>query len=149
MIRSAILPDDRARILIGARDFVRRMNGAEFLPTAPDKFDAAVDRVIGLPGVEIYVGEVDGAIKGGIGVLYAPFLWNPEWPWADELFWWCAQDAPNSFALRLIRHADHEMRRRGVRGRTFAQMPSSPDALGAVYRNLGLHPAQTVWAGFV
>ena len=146
MIRNAVLPDDRAAIMAGAHDFARRMSGAELLPRDRATFEAAVERVLGLPGVAIYLAD-RGRIMGGIGILYAPYLWNPDLAWADELFFWCAEDAPAATALRLIRHAEAQMRARGVRGRSFAALPSSPESLEDVYRRMGLKPMQITWAG--
>ena len=148
MIRRAEFPQDRAAIMAGAHDFVRRMAGAELMPTDPVKLAAAVDRVLDLPGVEVYMAD-RGRMVGAIGILYAPYLWNPDLAWADELFFWCAEDAPPATALRLLRHAEAAMRARGVRGRSFASLPSSPETLEDVYSRMGLKPMQVTWAGAV
>ena len=148
MIRRAVLPQDRAAIMAGAHDFARRMSGAELLPSDPAKFETAVDRVLGLPGMEIYVAD-GGRIAGFIGILYAPYLWNPDLAWADELFFWCAEDAPVATALGLLRHAEARMRARGVHGRSFASLPSSPETLEDVYSRMGLKPMQVTWAGMI
>ena len=148
MIRNAAMPQDRAGIMAGAHDFACRMSGAELLPRDPAKFEAAVDRILGLPGVEVYVAD-RGRLAGAIGLMYAPYLWNPDLAWADELFFWCAPDAPAATALRLIRHAEAQMRAHGVHGRSFASLPSSPKSLENVYSRMGLKPMQVTWAGAV
>lgn len=75
------------------RDFVRRTPCPELYP-AGDALTEAVGRIMALPGLEVLLAVHDGEVIGGTGVLYTPFLWNPEILVGEGLFLWAARDAP-------------------------------------------------------
>lgn len=145
-IRPADLEADALAIMDGARDFISRMEYRDFLPAQAD-LAAAIGRILTLDQVETLVAEHDGGIVGGIGMLYAPHIWNPGLLVGDELFWWTAPDAPRTTALRLLRAARESARERGAL-LTFKKLTSSPDGVDRVYRRMGLRPAETVYMGW-
>lgn len=151
IVRPADIEKDQAAILEGAWDFASRLDHAEFLPARSDAFEAGVMRVIGLDCVEVTVAEHDGAIVGGLGVAYTPYLWNPVLTHADELFWWTAATAPTTTALRLIRTVLDRARKKApgqVIG-TFKMLTSSPPKIAGVYERLGLRKTETAFMGVI
>lgn len=145
-IRPADLEADALAIVDGARDFISRMDYREFLPADAD-LAAAVGRILAMDQVETLVAEHEGRIVGGIGVLYAPHIWNPGLMAGEELFWWTARAAPAATALRLLRAARASARKRGAAMVTFKSLTSSPPGVDRVYRRMGLRPAETAYVG--
>ena len=144
LARPADLPEIAA---CGAR-FAAASGCAEFLPASPDEITAAVSRLIGLPGVKIWLGATDHVV-GGLGVIFAPALWRPSSLHAEELFFWIEPGAPGTTALRLLRAANAEMRATGVVTRTFYSLPTSPPGIGRLYGCMGMRPVQLGYMGFV
>ena len=105
IIRPADLNTDALAIVDGARDFARRIRMDLLFPENNDEFISAIGRIMVLEGMEILLAEYEDKIVGGIGILYAPYLWNPARIVGDELFWWTAQDAPFRTGRYLIDEA--------------------------------------------
>lgn len=141
------MPADIPMLLLGIRDFVSRMDYHDFLPSSEEELIGAVERLLGLDPVEIRVVEHDDIIVGGIGMLYAPSIWNSDALTAEELFFWVSPDAPSTTALRLIRDARVRARQQGCVILTFRSLASSPDKLAKFYRKIGLQPVETVYMG--
>lgn len=146
-IREADLEADALAILDGARDFMSRMEFTMFAPKDDNALAKALGRVLSLEGVQVIAAESEGKVVGGIGMLYAPHLWNPEKLTAEELFWWTREDAPRMTAMLLVRTAFREMRNRGVDVATFKALSNSPSGVSKVYNRLGLVPVETAFCG--
>ncbi len=144
VIREADFDKDALAIVDGARDFADRVTFTHLFPTGDKEFTAAVGRIVTLPGVEILVADYEGKVVGGIGMLYAQYMWNPSKSVADELFWWAARDAPFRAAWYLI----HEVMRR-VRERKaipmFRALMTSPPGVEQIYRKFGMGPLEIVF----
>lgn len=122
------------------------MDYREFLPDNDSDLSYAIGFVLNLPGMEVLLAERDGEVVGGIGLLFAPPLWNPKGLVMDELFWWAAEDAPQVAALRLIRTAMRMAKKRAAIP-SFRSLSSSPPGVDRLYRVMGLRPVETVYMG--
>ena len=141
-------PDaDFPAILDGARDFVSRMDFTGHLPPDEAGLGAAMSRIFSVVDLDLIVVEEAGRIVGGLGMVYAPYLWNPAILSGEELFFWTARQAPAGAALRLIRFMQRRAAEKGVRVMSFAALTSSPATLGRLYERLGMRKTQTTYTG--
>lgn len=147
--RLANMDTDALGIHRASIDFISRMQSADFMPENEDDLMAAIGRIIDMDVVEVVVAEEDGEILGCLGMMYAPFTWNPDLIMANEIFIWTARHAPKTTFLRMLKLVQERIKVRGAGVVEFGSLPSSPPGLGAVYRKMGLHPSQTVWTGVV
>lgn len=145
-IRPADLESDWPDMMRGARDFVSRLAHPEVIPTDDERLSEALRTLLGLPGVEVTVAEHEGRVVGGIGMIYAPFHWNPEILWAEELFWWTDRNAPPTAAMRLFREACRVGRERGAWA-NFKRLMESPEGVDSVYRRSGFEPIEVSYMG--
>lgn len=148
-IRAVDLSSDLPMVIDGMKDFISRMDYHEFLPDNYEDLVEALTRLVNLDPIEILVVEYDGCIVGGIGMIYAPCMWNLEVSTAEELFWWVSKDAPSSTALRLLRHVSSNADARGCKFIVFKSLTSSPETLDKVYRRMGLRPVETSYMGVI
>lgn len=146
-IREADLEADALAILEAARNSMSRINGPKFFPEDDASLVEALGRVLSLEGLHALVAEVDGEVVGGIGIHYAPYLWNPGVLAAEQVCWWAHEGAPNATALLLIRAAFREMRRRGAGMVTLRTLPNSSRSLDKLYRRMGLAPYEMSYRG--
>lgn len=147
IIRLADFDTDALAIVEGAKDFISRVRFQEMMPD-DDKLTAAIGRIVTLPGMEITVAEHDGEIVGGLGMLYAPYLWNPDLLTAEELFWWAAPDAPKTAAMRLFRKVKADISAKGAVP-VFRALETSPPGVAKVYERAGMTPIETIYMGAV
>jgi hypothetical protein len=148
IIRPANIETDADSIIVGAKDFISRMDYTYFLPKTEEGLIAAIELVLSIPGVEVTVAEQENHIVGGLGMFYGPYIWNPELVSAEEIFWWAAKDAPKSAAFRLLRSVMRDIKERGALA-TFKKLTSSPEGLESVYLHIGLKPMETAFMGFL
>lgn len=147
IVRPADLEKDALAIMDGARDFVARMDYTAFLPETDEDFVASVGFLVTLPGFEILLAEHEGSVVGGIGLLFAPHIWNRKALTMAEQFIWCASDAPKTTFLRLMNAAEARRVEKGARLVEFVNLTSSPEGVGRVYRAMGLRKVQEGWMG--
>lgn len=97
-----------------------------------------------LEGLEILLVEHENKIVGGIGILYAPYLWNPERLIGDELFWWSSEDSPFRTGRYLI---DEAMKRIDKKGAIpmFRSLETSPKSVEKIYNRFGLSKVETAF----
>lgn len=148
-IRIADLEADALQIFDGAKDFISRMDFTPFIPDNDADLARCIGDVLAIEGMEIVVAEDNEQIKGGIGMLYAPFVWNRKIIVADEMFIWTAPDAPQSTLLRMLRFVEVRMKEHNASLREFVSLSSSPEGVDRVYARMGLKKVQTMWAGTV
>ena len=149
IVRLADPLNDAGEILNGAKDFVSRMDFIGPMPQDDAGLIAAMTRLYELPGFEIAVAEHDERIVGGIGMIYAPFVWNPGLVTASEMFWWTAPGAPRTAALALLRWVEKRMVEKGARLKEFVKLTSSPAGVTRVYERMGLRKVQESWMGSI
>ncbi|KKK46687.1 hypothetical protein LCGC14_3162760, partial [marine sediment metagenome] len=137
-IRAVDLSSDLPMVIDGMQDFISRMDYHEFLPDTYEDLVEALTRLVNLDCTEILVAEYEGRIVGGIGMVYAPCMWNFKVSIAEELFWWVSKDAPSSTALRLLRRVSSNSVAKGCKFIVFKSLSSSPETLDKVYRRMGL-----------
>ena len=148
-IRAIDLNSDLPMVIDGMKDFISRMDYHEFLPDNYEDIVEGFTRLVDLDCTDILVAEYKGSIIGGIGMVYAPCMWNLKVLTAEELFWWVAKDAPLSTALRLLRHVKSNAVDKGCKLISFSSLTSSPDALDKVYKRMGLRPTHTTYMGVI
>ena len=148
-IRAIDLSSDLSMVIGGMQDFISRMDYHEFLPDTYGDLVEGLTRLVKLDCTEILVAEYEGYIVGGIGMVYAPCMWNLKVSTAEELFWWVSKDAPLSTALRLLRHVSSNAAAKGCKFVVFKSLTSSPETLDKVYRRMGLRPIETSYMGTI
>lgn len=141
IVRLADLEADAAAIMDGARDFASRIAFRSLLPNDDAAFTEAVARIMALDGLEAIVAEHEGLVVAGIGVLFAPYLWNPAVTVGDELFWWAARDAPYGAGPKVAEEALRRIEERGAVP-LFRALQTSPRGVGRFYRRIGLQPVE-------
>ena len=145
-IRPANLEADALSIIDGAHAFAESTEFKELFPDDYDEFTAAIGRIMTLEGMEILLAEHENRIVGGIGILYAPFLWNPKILVSDELFWWAYKHAPFRTGRRLAEEAMKRIEEKGAIP-MFRLLENSPKGAEKFYRrHLGLKPVETMFA---
>ncbi len=146
IIRPANLDTDALILVEGARDFAKR-KCRDYFPTDDNKFISIAAEIMTLEGLEILLAEHENRPVGGIGVLYAPFMWNPSLTIADALFWWTVDDAPFRTGRYLI---DEAMKRIDKKG-AFPVLKSHepvPHGVEKYYSNHGLLRDEAVFTRF-
>ena len=144
IIRPADIDKDALDIMNGARDFASRIAVKHLLPEDDETFIKAVSRIVSLNGVEVLLAEHEGRIVGGIGILYAEYLWNNAIIVADELFWWAAQDAPFRTGWKLINEAMRRIKEKDAIP-MFRSLTTSPHGVERVYKSFDMLPVETVF----
>ena len=127
------------------RDFVHRTPCPDLLPTG-DALTEAIGRVMALPSLEVLLSIEGGETVGGIGILYVPFLWNPDILTAEELFWWTARDAPFRTAHKLFTQAMKQIEEKHAVP-MFRTLQTSPDGVARLYARAGMRPVETLYMG--
>lgn len=142
-IRVADMKRDALAVIDGAKDFASRVSFGSLFPKG-DKFVEAVGNIVLMDGVEILVADHDGLVVGGIGIWYAPFMWNPSLLVGTELFWWAQKNAPFRTGRILF---DETMKRIDERGALpmFRSLDTSPRGVAKLYQRNGLFPVETVF----
>jgi hypothetical protein len=148
-VRLADLEADAPAIMAGARDFLSRIDFAEWMPDEEGELAAAVGRILALDGVEVALAVDDEAIVGGLGVIYAPYIWNPNMTMAEELFFWTPRDAPYGAALRLVRFVRCRAAEKQAAMVIFKALRTSPPSLAKLYRALGLRCLEATYMGTI
>lgn len=147
-IRNIDLEKDLEDILKGMKDFISRMDYTEFIPVDERHLIEALKRLLYSGVVRITVAEdEEKGIVGGIGMLYAPCMWNQEAIIGEEIFWWVSEEAPKSVALRLLRSAKEQSVSVGCKFVSFKSLTSSPEGVDRIYRKMGLRPLETSYMG--
>ena len=146
-IRQIDLNKDVKETVRGMRDFISRMDYNEFVAESDDELIACLQRLINLGCVTVTVAEHEGRLIGGIGMLYAPCLWNSHINTGEELFWWVDRNAPKATALKLLRAAKDQAKTIGCKYVTFKSLTSSPEGVDRVYRKMGMRPVEMSYMG--
>ena len=149
VIRLADKKADFPAILRGARNFIARMDFSDHLPSDERSLAEAISRILALDDVDVIVVETDKRIVGGLGMIYAPYLWNPEIVSGEELFFWTAPDAPPTAALALLRFMRRRATEKGAAILNFAALTSSPATIGRAYERLGMQMTQMTYTGLI
>lgn len=111
IIREADLEKDALAIYDGAYDFASRT--VINLPSGDD-FLNHVCKLITIPGFRILVAEENNAIIGGIGYLYAPYVWNNSITVGEKSFIWVKENAPFRTAWNVANAAIKEIIKNGA-----------------------------------
>lgn len=148
-IRMLDLRDDLDQVIPSMRDFVTRMDYHDFLPETDEELVEALTRLVILDVTDAFVAEHNNTIVGGIGMIYAPNMWNLKALTAEELFWWVAKDAPKTTALRMLRYVRELAKSKGCQFITFKSLTSSPASIDKAYKQMGLRPIETTYMGVV
>lgn len=143
VVRPADKKGDFPAIIDGARDFVARIGKPFLYPAEPDEFEAALRRIIDLNVVEVHLAQQGERVVGGLGLFIAPFAWNPDRLLAEEIFFWCAGDAPPVTALKLLRVGLASAKTRGSSHFMMHAMSTSPAKFHDVLKRLGFEPLQS------
>lgn len=149
LLRPINLPDDYEQLVLGVKDFIARMDYHDFLirPDTDEDLIMSVERFISLESVEVLVVEYDNELIGGIGMIYAPCIWNPTILNAEQLFFWVSPTAQSTTALQLLRGAMRNAQMRGCSLVIFRKLTSNSDKLHSIYQLMGLRVVETTYMG--
>lgn len=148
LIRQADPLADFERVMSGARAFVDLVGRPDVLPaTDSPALAQAIRNLLSLPAVAVLLAEEGGRLVGGIGLLICPSIWDASRITCEELFWWCADDAPPAAAMRLLRAAKDCGKAAGASIFTFHRLETSPAGVDAAYRRMGAAPVQVTYMG--
>lgn len=143
LIREADLKKDALAIMDGARDFRKRVDFGSLFPQSDEAFIEAVSRIITLESVDILVAESKGIIVGGIGILFAPCLWDTKKLVGDVLFLCTLKNAPFRTAWLLI---DQAMKRIHEKGAIpMIRAPEKNRGMRKSLSRIGLKPIETLF----
>ena len=149
IIRPANLEKDALAIMDGAHDFANRTFIKHVLPLPKNEEELikVVSLIMSLEGMEVLVAEDKDRIIGGIGVLYAPCPWNPAIIVADQIFIWCARNAPFRTERRLTEEAMKNVTDRGALPmfRRIIKKPHNVSPISRFYRSFNMIPIMTVY----
>jgi hypothetical protein len=150
-IRVADIEEDALTILDGAKDCARRHKAHEGGPDIGLLFSnddqpliAALSQLVAHPGLEILIAEHEGRAVGGVGILYAPYVWNADLLTGDKLFWWTDENAPFRTAMLLIEEALERIEARGAMP-IFRALKTDPKGVEKLYKRFGMVPVETTY----
>ncbi len=150
-LRVADIKADALTIMTGARDCIRRhkahegdLNIGSLFPDDDEVLVKAIGRLLSFPDLEILLAEHEGHVVGGTGVLYMPYMWNPDLLMGDKIFWWTEEDAPFRTAMIL---ADETMNRIEARNAVpiFRVLKTDPKGVERLYQKMSMTPVETVY----
>ena len=133
---------DALALMEAAQDLARRVVFPALLPDE-NGFRDAVGRVVTLPGLEILVADDGGRLVGAIGVLFAPYVWNPKLMVGEHIFLWTQRKAPYKTAWLLV---DAALRRiEEKRAFPIFHILTNNHGLEKVYRRHGLERSDSAF----
>ena len=109
--------------------------------------DQAIERLINLDGVTIFLAYEDGECVGGTGVLITPYIFDYSKIAADELFWWADDQASPRVAMALLRELRDHIKSQSASFCIFHHLTNSPKTVQKIYKRMGLKPLQSTYAG--
>jgi len=142
IIRSATIMDALA-LMEGAKDFAK-FTGLPIFPEKNEDFISAVSRIVTHDAVDVILAEHEGAVIGGIGIIYGQSLWNPAIIMGEEIFWWAFPKAPMKTGKRLYDEAIRRIEEKNAIP-YFKSLPNSPDSVEKLYIRDGFVPIDRGW----
>jgi GNAT superfamily N-acetyltransferase len=86
----------------------------------------------------MHVVESDGVVVGMVGVIFIPFLFNPQYIHAGEIIWWVEPEhMSHGYGRALLRSIEDPCREAGVRHVQMLLMAESPEAARFLYESEG------------
>lgn len=135
-IRSATLDDLRVLVPMAAR-FYATTGYRAISETPSDKALANIGAELIRNGVFL-VAERAGGIVGMVGLVFAPFLFDPKHRTAHEVMWWVEPEAQGAGAGRsLLLGAIEACRKGGIRAIQMLHLASSPAHAADAYLAAG------------
>ena len=105
------------------------------VPYCRESAEVSVRQVMGMGFV--LLAETDRPV-GMLGVVVVPIFFNFAETFAQELMWWVEESARRTgAAMRLIRGAEAEARKRGAGRIHMLRLAESPEHVGRLYDRLG------------
>lgn len=143
MIRPATLGDvstivDMSRLFYGTTSY---STWAEFDPeTVADLAAMLAENHVML------VAEVDGALKGMVGLFVAPFMFNKHRIGAYEVVWWVDPDAQGAgIGKALLAAIEPACKAKGANAIQMVHLASSPPQAAAIYDRMGFAHTESSW----
>lgn len=147
-IRPADPVADFVTVVRGAGAFAGLVNRPDIFPEpGTPEMEGVVRKLMAVPGFTVLLAEEDGRLVGGIGFWIGDFLMHVGKTECQELFWWCAADAPASAGMRLLRAAKRFGQEKGATVFVFHRLMTSPPGVDSAYRHLGAEPIQITHMG--
>jgi len=143
IVRLANFDTDALAIVNGAREFSKSTSLASWFRSG-DEFVKDISKIMVLQNLEIAVAEHHDVIVGGIGIVYAPFIWNQSMLIGDELFWWVSQSAPFKTGRALFDFAVKRIHKKGAHP-MFRSLDTSPIHIEKFYERQGLKKFESVF----
>jgi NAD-dependent oxidoreductase involved in siderophore biosynthesis len=138
----------------GAACFADHADRPDIMPDVHTKkgranLDQAIDRLINIDGVTIFLAIEDGICVGGAGVLITPYIFDYSRTAADELFWWADDQASPKVGMALLYQLRRHIKSQSASFCIFHHLTNSPAAVQKIYKRMGLKPLQSTYAGVV
>lgn len=136
----------------GCAAFAEHAGRSDILPDVSteegrNNLNLAIDRLLDLPGVVIFLSYHEGRCVGGVGILVTPYIFDYSRMMADELAWWSHDGAPSSTGVGLLLAVRDHIKNENVAFATFHSLMNSPAAIPKIYQRLGLTQLQSTYAG--
>lgn len=141
LVRSAVHADVPA-IVSMSRKFYATTSYAGFAPMDDESVGKLADFLIGT-GVML-VAEVDGHVRGMVGLAVTPFMFNHQLKSAHEVVWWVDPAAQGmGLGRQLLAAVEPACRDAGVKAIQMIHLPASPPQAAALYERAGYRHSET------
>jgi hypothetical protein len=137
---------DVKAIIASGKEFVSASGLLGGLHCDPEEVRRTLMVLLRNPDMSLLVADIDGYIAGGLGIYCAPWQWNLEILFCEEVFWWVRPDAPSRTAHKLFHAAlavVDEKRGEGVARVSFSCLETSPSGVARLYERNGLKKTMT------
>ena len=147
-------PKHQEDIKKGAVEFCRHADRSDIMPDVDTEeglknLMQAVDGMMHLNNVTIFLVYENDKCVGGAGVLVSPYIFDYTKITSDELFWWTDKDASIHVAISLLKALQDFIKGCKADFSIFHHLHNSPKAVSRIYKAMGLRELQTTYAGVI
>ncbi len=135
MIRKATHSDLPAIVSMAAK-FYQTTSYAKWADFCPDSVEALA--VLMIESGVMNVAEIDGQVRGMVGLVVAPFMFNARKKAAYEVVWWVDEEARGTIAGKaLLASVEESCREAGCDTVQMVHLHNSPPQAAALYERMG------------
>ncbi len=135
MIRKAVEADLRAVVEMSSK-FYKHTHYSK-LVSMNDVSVGALSMMLIEQG-SLFVAEIGGEVKGMLGFVCTPFMFNPQLVGAHEVVWYVEEEARTAgLGPKLLLYAEKELKAAGVNFIQMADLPENTSGAGELYQRLG------------
>lgn len=135
MVRKAT-PSDLPAIVSMAAKFYETTSYAKWAEFCPESVEALA--VLMIEAGVMNVAEIDGQVRGMVGLVVAPFMFNARKKAAYEVVWWVDEEARGTIAGKaLLASVEESCREIGCDTVQMVHLHNSPPQAAALYERMG------------